>query len=257
MQSARVLHNKIVANGQIQRNSKLSFKNLFRLFGMFFLTLYITPSLSSDKYQYEYFESQLGYFKELTLGRYSENNDNRVLKWVKDISIFVKGDIPATLDNELDSIIVDINNIVSNIQLKRVAVEESANYFIFLGSPEEYLSVDPSYTVDMLEKGGAFDIYFNSDNGIVEGSMYINTTRYKNSKSMKSLLRKLLTGSLGFLYHSPNHEYADSIFSGAKYKKVILNYSNFDKTIIKKLYSKCVKAGMDKFELDNVLLNGC
>lgn len=257
MKNTIMLRKKIAESGLFQRNGKSFFKFFYRLLALLLLALYITPALSSDKYQYEYFESQLGHFKELTLGRYADNNDKRILKWVNDINIFVKGDIPATLNNELDSIIVEINNIVSNIKLKKVIVEEKANYFIYLGPAEEYLSIEPSYTRDMLEKGGTFNIYYNSDNEIIEGSMYINTFRYENSKLRKNLLRKLLTGSLGFPYESRNHEYADSIFSGARFREAILNYSNFDKTIIKKLYSKCVKAGMDKFELDNVLLNGC
>ena len=257
MQNTIILSKKIVVSVLFHRNSKSLFKKFCLLLALLFLILYITPALSSDKYKYEHFESQLGHFKELTLGRYVDNNDKRIVKWVKDVNIFVKGDIPSSLSSELDILIVEINNIVRNVQLKRITSEKQANYFIFLGAAEEYVSFESNYTLDMLERGGVFDIYYNSDYELVEGAMYMDIGRYKSSNIRKNLLRKLLTNSLGFPYESRNHEYADSIFSGARFKRAILNYSNFDKTIISKLYSECVKAGMDKFEVDNALLNGC
>jgi hypothetical protein len=257
MQNPMLLRNGTAVNGPFQHNNKSLFNFFYRLLALLLLTLYITPALSSDKYQYEYFESQLGHFKELTLGQYVDNNDKRIFKWVKDVNIFVNGDIPSSLSSEIDLLIVEINKIVSNVEFKIVISEEQANYFIFLGEAKEYVNFEPNMTLDDLKSGGSFYLYPNSDYEIVNGSMYIDIARYKNSTVRKHILRKLLTRSLGIPYESRNHEYADSIFSGARYRKLIVSYSNFDKKIIRKLYSECVKAGMDKFELDNALLNGC
>ena len=229
MQNTIVLRSGIVANGLLQNNNKSLFNFSYRFLALLLLTLYITPALSSDKYQYEHFESQLGHFKELTLGQYVDNNDKRIFKWVKDVNIFVKGDIPSSLSSEIDLLIVEINKIVSNVEFKIVISEEQANYFIFLGEAEEYVNFEPNITFDDLKNGGAFYLYPNSDYEIVNGSMYIDIARYKSSTDRKHTLRKLLTRSLGIPYESRNHEYADSIFSGARFREPILSYSNFDK----------------------------
>ena len=85
--------------------------------------------------------------------------------------------------------------------------------------------------------------------------MYIDLAIVEDNTYRKYGLRKLLSHSLGIRYQAP--KYADSVFSSLPYREITLRYSNLDKTIIKKLYSKCVKAGMDKYELDDVLVNGC
>jgi len=242
-------------NGPFQHNNKSLFNFFYRLSALLLLTLYITPALSSDKYQYEYFESQLGYFKELTLGQYADNNDQRIWKWVNDINILMRGEMPTVLSDDLDSLIAEVNHIISPIQLRRVTSEEQANYFIFLGTAKTYLNFESSVSPEWVETGIVYFINTNSGYEITNGSMYIDLAMFKQNIHRKYALRDLLSKSLGISFESPR--YADSIFAAPPFKKITLEYSNFDKTIIKKLYSKCVKAGMDKFELDNALLNGC
>ena len=224
---------------------------------LWLLTFLTSPAFSADKYQYEYFEGQLGYFKELTLGHYANNNDKRVMKWVNDINIFVKGHMPYSLSSELDEIIADLNPLVAPIQLKKVSLEKQANYVIFIGSPKAYLDFEPSASRKNVNYGAALSVHENSGYEIVNGSMYLDPDIFHDDFKMMSVFRKLITHSLGTRYRSPNYEYADSIFSGTRYREIIVQYSNMDKTIISKLYSECVKASMDKFELDHALINGC
>ena len=232
------------------------------------LTFYIMPAVGSDKYQFEYFESQLGYFKQLTLGQYANNNDKRIIKWVNDINIFVKGDMPTVLSDEIDSIIAELNHIVSGIQLTRVTSEEQANYLVITGSTEtNYLNFHPNVPLDSRERFGnflmypnsdpeksvaGFLVYPNADHEIIYGSMYID---FDLDKYRRHILRQLLTQSLGIPYKS--RKYGDSIFFYHPSMDMVTRYSHLDKTIIDKLYDKCVKAGMDKFEVDHALVNGC
>ena len=230
-------------------------KKLSQLLLLLLLAVPITLAHSSDKYQYEYFESQLGYFKELTLGQYADNNDQRIWKWVNDISIFVKGDISTLLSRDLDSLISEINHMISPVQLRRVGSEEQANYFIFLGTVTNYLNSEPLIPPELRSKDTAYFIDANSDYEIITGSMNIDPTIVKTNLHKKFVLRDLLSKSLGISFESP--QYADSVFAAPPFKKLTIKYSTFDKTIISKLYNECVKAGMDKFQLDHALLNGC
>jgi len=249
-----ILRRTTTVNSPLKGNKSL-FKKFKRLLPLLLLTFYIVPAVGSDKYQFEYFESQLGYFKQLTLGQYANNNDKRIIKWVNDINIFVKGDMPTVLSDELDSIIAELNHIVSGIQLTRVTSEEQANYTVFFGSAESYQKFDPNISRNILERAGAMIVYPNSDYELVSGSMYMDIDRYKGDIKRKHVLRKLLSQSLGIPFESP--KYVDSIFAKYPFAQIVIRYSNFDKTIITKLYDKCVKAGMDKFEVDHALVNGC
>lgn len=251
----KIINKATPLNSSLQDGNKLRSNKCTYLIKLLFLTFYLTPAFAADKYRFEYFESQLGYFKQVTLGYYATNNIKRIMKWKNDINIYVNGNMPESLRNELDSLIVEINHITKNVQLKRVYSEELANYFIFLDSAEQYLNFDPNIPLDLIEKGGVFYIYPNSNYEIVNGSMYIDIIHFKDNLIRKHLLRKLLTQSLGIPYESP--KYVDSIFAEHPFAQIVIKYSNFDKTIINRLYSECVKAGMDKYELDHVLINGC
>jgi len=250
---------KMITSNRKTDDGLLQYKNqrynFHRLLTLILFAFYLTPVHSADKYQYEYFEGQHGYFKELILGRYANNNDKRVWKWVDDINIFVKGKIPTVLSRELDKIIVELNHISGPIRLERVASEDQANYFMFFESGEAYLRFEPNAPSKRVEKGAAIYLNKNTDYEISNGSMYIDLAIFEDNTFRKYWLRKLLSHSLGTRYPAPY--YVDSVFSSLPYREITLRYSNLDKTIIKKLYSKCVKAGMDKYELDDVLINGC
>jgi len=252
MRNTIVPHKNTTSNSPFQSSDKSLFNKCNILLLLLLLIFYVTSAVGSDKHRREIFESQFGYFKELTLGDYTANNDKRIVKWVDDINIFIEGDMPVSLHRELDSLILEINLIISDIQLKIVATEEEANYYIFVNLAEKYRSFYPDTTVDSLKTGGVFNTYGNLDYEITHGSIYIDLD-LAESNIGKFTLRKLLTHSLGI--HHQSRKYENSVF--AVNRRSIRGYSNLDQTIIEKLYSECVKAGMDKFELDYVLLNGC
>ena len=248
-----IISNGAVGNGLIKYSDQRF--NFCHVLALFLFVLFVTPAHSADKYQYEYFDGQHGYFKELLLGRYANNNDNRVWKWIDDVKIFVKGDMPASLNKELDKIIVELNQISGSIRFERAASEDQANYFMFFGSGASYLLFEPNARPKSVERGAALYLHKNTGYEILKGSMYIDPAMLEDDAYKKYLLRKIFSHSLGIRYQAPY--YADSVFSSLPYREITLKYSNLDKIIIKEFYSTCVKAGMDKYELDYVLINGC
>jgi hypothetical protein len=252
MRNTIVPNNNATSSNQFKNYRKPLLKQWSILLSLIALVFCVTPSVGSDQHQDELIEGQLGYFKELALGDYASNNDKRIIKWLDDINIFIEGDIPVSLRWELDSLIVEINNIISDIKLKVVTTEENANYYIFIGLAEKYRNLYPDATLDSLKTGGVFNIYGNLDSEIIHGSVFIDLDS-ATSDIGKFTLRKLLTHSLGIHHQSLKKE--DSVF--AVNRRSIEGYSDLDRTIIETLYSSCIKAGMDKFEVDDALLDGC
>ena len=160
--------------------------------------------------------------------------------------------MPASLHRELEPLILEINQILSDIELNIVTIEDEANYYIFVNSAEKYLEFYPDTRVESLKTGGVFNTYGNLDYEITHGSIYIDLDTAESNIG-KFTLRKLLSHSLGI--HHQSRRYENSVF--AVNRRSINGYSDLDKIIIERLYSKRIKAGMDKLELDNALLNGC
>lgn len=237
----------------ISHHSGNALVNKFKVLPLLLLlTLYATFAMGSDKRHCKNFEDQLGYLKELTLGNYAANNEKRIVKWVDDINIFIEGDMPASLHRELDLLVFEINQILSGIELSIETIEDEANYYIFVNSAQKYLEYYPETSVGSLKTGGVFNTYGNLDYEITHGSIYIDLETAQSSIG-KFTLRKLLSHSLGI--HHQSQRYESSVF--AENRRSINGYSDLDKVIIELLYSKRMKAGMDKFEVDYALLNEC
>ena len=248
-----IIPHKNIPPNRVRQSTDKSLLNKFNILILFLLMFfYIMSAVGSDKHRSEISENDSDYFKELTLGDYTVDNKNGIVKWVDDINIFIEGDMPVSLQRELDSLILEINLIISDVELKLVTTEAEANYYIFVNLAEKYRSLYPDSTVGSLKTGGVFNTYGNLDYEITHGSIYIDLVTAESNIG-KFALRKLLTQSLGIHYQSRRYE--NSVF--AVNRRSIRGYSDLDQAIIRTLYSECVKAGMDKFELDNALLNGC
>lgn len=185
---------------------------------------------------------KVDYFNELVFGSEFGGDNGKVVKWVKDINIFIEGDVPQHLSYELDSIIKEINKLVKNIRLQRVDSLSDANYLLFLGRGADYAKVELNLTSKVKNNFAAFWVYRNSDYEITQGSMYVDTYRVKNELEQKHLLREELTQSLGIMNDS--YKYPESIFY-QKWTQTI-SFTNFDKFVIRALYSDKIKPGMTK-----------
>jgi hypothetical protein len=186
---------------------------------------------------------KVDYFNELVFSSEFGGSNGKIVKWVKDINIFIEGDVPQHLSSELDLLITEINKLVKNIKIQRVDSLIDANYLIFLGRGADYAKIEPNLSSKIKNNLGAFWVYWNSDYEINYCSMYVDTYRVKNELEQKHILREEFTQSLGIMTDS--YKYPKSIF----YQKwtQTTSFTNFDKFVIRALYSDKIKPGMTKY----------
>jgi hypothetical protein len=192
---------------------------------------------------------KVSYFNELVFGAEFGSSNQKIKKWAKDINIFVAGNPSKHLNSELDFLITEINGLINNIKLIRVKTVEESNYLIYFGKGENYAKFEPNATSKVEENWGLFWVYWNAENELYKGSMYVDIERVVSHRAQKHLLREELTQSLGIMNDS--YRYRDSIF----YQKwtQTTHYSDVDKFVISLLYSDKISTGMTK-EVANLSL---
>jgi hypothetical protein len=189
------------------------------------------------------------YFNELIFGSEFGDSNKRSKKWTKSMKIFVSGKCPGYLDKELNKIIKEINALVDSISLSRVTSKRDSNYIIYFGSGKNYAKIEPNAQPYLKDNLGFLWVYWNSNNEIYKGSMYVDIIRTRNKNTQKHLLREELTQSLGIMNDS--YKYPDSIF----YQKWThtTNYLEIDKYVIQLLYNKEIKPNMNKQEINKII----
>ncbi len=225
------------------------------LFTALLLMFYFLPAQGNELHRFEDFKSQLGYFKQLALGNYKKDPSKRIMKWEKDINIFLKDDLPLLWDTELNKVIEELNQLTNHVSLNMVPDEESANYFIFSKSIENYHQFEPlaqDFGTDILHISFCKE---NANYELINCSMFVNPSEIQHPSFSKHTLRAQLASSLGI--SNTSRKYYDSIFLDESIPVNVTEFSNLDKTIIKVLYDDCIKAGMDQFELDHALKHDC
>ena len=170
-------------------------------------------------------------------------------KWCSDLKIFVGGDISNDLNVELNKIVNEIRSLVTdNFSIQIVNDSSQSNYYIFLGSGEEYSKIFPSQANYVDSNWGLFSVWWDESNCLNRGNMYVDIYR-ANNIGQKHLLREELTQSLGL--GKDSFKYPNSIFQSSWTQT--LNYLEIDKDVIRLLYHPKMKIGVDRYEVDNLL----
>ncbi len=203
----------------------------------------------------EYENSVINYFNDIALGFEFGNASQTTRKWNTDLKIFVGGSPTPELLNELESIKNEINLLVSDgFRIQIVNDVTQSNFFIFLGTGNDYANLYPSQSSLIVDNLGLFRIFWNGNNHIISGHMYVDIER-ANSIAQKHLLREELTQSLGLAKDSPLYD--DSIFQSQW--TTTIEYAIIDKDLIQLLYHPEMQAGLNESEvsilLENILLN--
>ncbi|NJO03602.1 MAG: DUF2927 domain-containing protein [Bacteroidia bacterium] len=127
---------------------------MIRLLMLFLVgTLFFTPfSLGQTKRPSP---ETIAYFMEIALGSEYGGRDQVIRKWSDDIKIYPVFPTnarqfmqPKKLDQallkELDKIIVELNNLIPNPEIKRVDQKSKANFVIYFGKAQDYVqSLEP------------------------------------------------------------------------------------------------------------------
>ncbi|WP_299125365.1 DUF2927 domain-containing protein [uncultured Tenacibaculum sp.] len=189
------------------------------------------------------------YFKEVALGFEFGNASKITRKWNSDINIFIGGEKNNELINELEKIITEINELATDgFKINIVNNSSLSNYYIFFGSGKDYAQLYPGQ-VDLVDSNwGLFSIFWNSQNQLMLGHMYVDIYR-ANLVEQKHLLREELTQSLGLARDSK--KYPESIFQSEW--TTTNKYSLIDSDLIRLLYHPNMSAGLTETQVDEVL----
>lgn len=152
-----------------------------------------------------YSEEAKEYFKEIALKTEFDGDRESAFVWTTDMKIFVDGQKPEYLMNELRKIVAELNVIIDPINIKIVSNKSESNYIVYFGSHTDFKSKYKLYSPQHLETNwGYFEISTNS------GKMYVDLNRNDDKESHRHLLREELTQSLGLVNDS--WTYPESIF---------------------------------------------
>lgn len=184
-----------------------------------------------EEVEIKYSQETIDYFNEIA--NKSEYNKNYTpKKWKKNIKIFVKGEKPKHLMGELNRVVYEINELISDINLEIVSYESESNYIVFFGGQKGFNKLYP-YSIPYTEQNyGLFMISGNKDE-FTSGCMYVDIYRTTSTEAEKHLLREELTQSLGL--PNDSYKYPESIF----YKRwsETTEYAPIDRELIQMLYN--------------------
>ena len=187
-------------------------------------------------------DSVISYFKEVALGYEFGNASEVTRKWRMDMMVFVAGEKDTFMLTELDKIIAEINLLATDgFKIRLTTDSINSNFYLFLGADSVYSKLFPQDSVLVKTNYGLFSTYFNSNNEIINGHMYVDMVRNTDQAAEKHLLREELTQSLGLAKDS--YRYPESIFQ--QNWTTVTSYAPIDKELIKALYNPKMLTGLD------------
>ena len=191
----------------------------------------------------------LDYFQEIALGFEFGNASNITRKWSTEMRVFMGGDPSGELLAEFEKIRTEINGLATD-GFRMTVVNDSlqANYYIFFGSGTKYAEMFPNESNLVDSNFGLFNIFWNGQNQLNMGHMYVDIFR-TDLTAQKHLLREELTQSLGLAKDSP--KYPESIFQSAW--TTTTEYASIDKDLIRLLYHPNLREGLNESQVDEVL----
>ena len=226
------------------------------LFLIFLVPLIIFSACKKEATTPDPVETELSkefeYFKEIAIGSEFSTNNKFIKKWDSDLHIFLMGEDIPVLEQELDAIIGELEVLASPIKFIKVDNKADANYIIYLGEADDYVSlVEPAARQRVADNWGLFWIYWDRNCTINKGSMYVDTHRTQTMDEKKHLLREEFTQSLGLMNDS--YKYEESIFQ--QNWTSTTSFADIDKQLIQILYDPRIKSCMDEAEVNVVLRN--
>jgi len=191
----------------------------------------------------------IDYFNKIALGFEFGATDSITRRWEDDMMVYRGGEENEVLDKELNKIVTEINELVTD-GFKVLVVDDSlaSNYYLFLGTGEEYARKYPGEADRVSSNYGLFSVSWDGNNNLNRGHMYVDTKRAEGD-AQKHLLREELTQSLGLARDAS--DYPESIFQQSW--TTTTTYALIDKDLIRLLYHPKMKSGLDKMKADQTL----
>jgi hypothetical protein len=197
----------------------------------------------------EYDMEVIHYFKEIALGFEFGSASEITRKWIAEMKIYVGGEITTELEDELKRIISEINILSTDGFIMEIIQDSAkANFYIYLGSGEEYAEIYPSQSDYIQSNWGLFSVYWKNQSHLVSGHMYVDIYR-ADKTAQKHLLREELTQSLGLAKDS--YLYSESIFQAEW--TTTTKYAKIDRDLIRLLYHPDMETGLNAGQIEDVL----
>ena len=165
------------------------------------------------------------------------SNSKALYFYKKDVKIFLDGNIPNYLKEELDIIIKELNDLIIPIEIYYVDNIEESNMELFIGGMDKFMEkYEMEYEKNFLKNNwGSFWIY-PREGEIITTTVFVDTKRAKYPHQQKHLLREEVTQAFGL--RNDSYKYTDSMFYGSWQSGIsTTEYSNLDKEIIKYHYN--------------------
>src|SRR5688572_10204556 len=226
---------------------------MYRKILLLFLITVLISSCSDDDEEpiglITYDQSVIEYFHEVALGFEFGGAPNITRKWTTEMKIFVGGSKTTELMDELEDIISDINELATDgFSISIVTDSLESNFYIFLGPGDVYAEKFPSQASLVATNWGLFSVYWDDQDQIYKGNMYVDTDR-ANAEEERHLLREELTQSLGLARDS--NLYSNSIFQSSW--TTTTEYAGIDEDVIRLLYHPQMSVGLEEAEAEEVL----
>ena len=237
------------------------FRNVY-----FIISFFLLIFLGNNYYKYQFDkkivfvdkskEELILYFNDICLGAEYGNSKKVTRKWKTPLNLYIVKD--KNYKEQIDFIresVEKINELVSdNFKISISNDSISANGHLFLCSDEKLKTYPEPFKKIFNRVNENFFGFFNykfRENIIYNTAIFINTS--KPIEFQKTAIIEEITQSLGF--GNDSDLYSNSVFYQAKYdtKKAVLNFSEFDKELIKLLYNKKMKPGLNRLETEQVL----
>ncbi len=227
-------------------------KHLLKLILLLFLIL-ICFAYSYSEQNNSFSEEAKKFFMEIATGSEYGSELTMIKKWADDIYIYVDGDKVPYLMAELSKVVDELNELITEIEIKLTNSKTKSNFTIYFGPGEDYArNIEPLSAPYVKNNWGLFWCKWDKNYEIQNSTMYVD---YKTAEkeytqiSARHILREELTQSLGLMNESVT--YRSSIFY-ANWSTTTA-YNRIDREIIQMLYSKNIKAGMNKDEVIQAL----
>lgn len=197
----------------------------------------------------EFQQETINYFADVALGFEFGGASLITRKWKENVLIDVSGDMPDYLLQELDDIIAELNDLITDgVTLSIVEQGQAANLSIFFGSGTAYAEVNPSALQYVNNNRGLFFVNWDGTQNLNWADMYVDTERVEEV-FQRHLLREELTQSLGLAMDRP--EYPESIFQTSWTSTT--EYADIDKELIRLLYHPDVVSGLNELQVREML----
>lgn len=204
------------------------------------------PGVALTAYEHEV----INYFQDVALGFEFGTAPQVTRKWRTELKIFVGGHPNATLLNELQGIVSEINVLATDgFKISVTTDTLASNCYLLFDSGTAFASVYKPASSTVGSNFGLFYVFFDNENYIYRSLIYVDIYR-ANATEQLHLLREELTQSLGLARDSPR--YLDSIFQTSWTSTT--SYSQIDKDLIRILYHPDMHTGLNRDTSYDVLI---